>query len=439
MASEDYPLPEVAEALSPFIKPRDEVTNIRRGLQSYLQNQLKSEGSSLSSINLVNPQVSQLDSPPPGLSGVRKAYWKALQAHTEAQAKDDALKTELDQLKHSKTVSGDKTRTPSIAAANEGYISLLRQREKHRKLKVIERALLNISSVGSEASANNLEDVVKKKIGDLPSPPGTQPSFGRSPEVEAKVLELKKAVVSAKRRVEDQKSHTATHVTNGVSEVPTQAEILGLQKALQELTSWMETQLTVIANSEAEVQNNESSLFEHGTPAKSPVPVEEIESLYEHYLEARQRLIETVNESREDEEQEPTSLDIGSSSSKSVDASKAVTKSSGESILPYMSTLVSMKQQEQALMQSNAYIRRQLSVAEEETARLIRRLADESHLVQPGASSGKDWADAAKAAGAAADEFIKQRLVTGEEAADSAKQSLQGIRNLPKSLPDLAE
>ena len=326
MATEDCPLPEVAEALSPFIKPRDEVANIRRGLQSYVQSHLRTDGGSLSPINLAIPNASQFDPPPAGLPGVRKGYWKALQAHDTAQAKYDALKLQLGQLKRNKAGPSSKVDSQNPPLVDEGYITLLRQREKHRKLKVVDRALSEITSAGSDVSVSNLDDTVKKKIGELPSPPSTQPSFSQSPEVEAKVMELKKSVVSTKRRVEELRSRAVAHPTNGTSKMMPQGEVAGLQKALQELTSWMETQLTLIANAEAEVHSAERPAT-NGTPARSLVSIEDIEALYEQYLEARQRLIQNVNESSAaDSDQSTAGLDWEPSSSKSVNTSMILTE-----------------------------------------------------------------------------------------------------------------
>src|ERR1700761_6761094 len=104
MDIDDCPLPEVAEALRPFIRPREEVTNIRRGLQAHLQNQLRANGATVSSIDLASPGTVVLDTPSNSLSGVRKAYWRALKAHNAAQSKYDALRAEIDQLQRVKSI-----------------------------------------------------------------------------------------------------------------------------------------------------------------------------------------------------------------------------------------------------------------------------------------------------------------------------------------------
>lgn len=44
----------------------------------------------------------------------------------------------------------------------------------------------------------------------------------------------------------------------------------------------------------------------------------------------------------------------------------------------------------------------------------MRRLADESHLVHPGASRGRDWTAAAEEAGEGTREFVLERARVGE-------------------------
>lgn len=437
---EDCPLPEVREALGPYIKPRDEITAIRRGLQDRLQSQIRDVDTPLSSINLTSVPIRELDSSPAGLSGVRKAYWKALQAHTAAQAKYDALKTELDQLKHQNSESETVTSSSTADSVNETYVPLLRQRERHRRLKVLERALLDINSAGGNQSSSSVDDVVKSKLGHQPTPPTSQPSVTRSPEVEAKILELKKAVVSSRRNLDGSGSKVADQVTNGTNAVSPHAEIAGLQAALQELTAWMESQLTVIANAEAESQVEPSTPANNGSSRAEPPSTKEIESLYEDYLEARQRLLETASDSpRPSPDAEIIDLVGSGGGAKATDYAKGPQKSAAATLIPFIPTLVDLKEEEQALMQQSSHIRHQLSTAETDTQRLMHRMAEESHLVQPGASQGKDWAEAARNASTATESFVKDRLESGERASSSAKQALEGIRRLPGSLDPLLE
>lgn len=431
MEVEDFPLPEVVEVLRPYIKPRDEVAAIRRRLHGYLQAQIRTDGVPLTSTNLVEPPTAQLDSPPPTLSGVRKAYWKALKAHTEAQTRYDALETELDQMKNDQAKSSHSHSKPDSLSGSEGYVALLRRREKQRKLTVIERALSDVESSGGEVSSRAVDEVVRRKIGDLPVPPAIQPSLDRRTEVEAKTMELKKAIVATKRRIHEHKASHTSHTLDMKKDLPLQAEIAGFQKALQVLTGWMEEQLAIIANAEAETESvMDSARYEQDSMVETSA--EDFEQLYQEYLGARQRLIQSVNvppETRSPGVEESYIED--SSRLQNTEHTNISAKASAEIMLPFVPRLVHAKQQEQALVQQNAHFRRQLATAEADVERLIRRLADESHLVPPGAVHGNDWAAAASEAAAATEAFVRKRLHVGERSTASATEALNNMKDVP--------
>lgn len=447
MAIPACPLPEVASSLEPFIRPRQEATTIRQSLQSCLENQLPLEdGTPLSAINLTTPRDSKLEDPPPPLTGVRKAYWKALQANQAAQARYDALKADLDALKR----PGPSAADTSPASVNETYIPLLRQKERVRRLRVLERAYASLPTLPADA----LEDQIKTHVGPQPTPPSSHlPSSSSSdargaPDVEARKLALKKAILTAQRRVHDQGSRNAVSRASGPeeAELGSGARIAGLQRALQELTGWMEEMLGVIADAEAEAASAatngssqpatpgaEASGFSQG-PGKM-IELDEIETAYERYLYSRRRLIQTLasppSESGQDHEEPlfPPSASKGTH--------KAPSKSPAELLLPHIASLTSLRSAESALLAQKSHVRSQISAAEDETARLVHRLAGESHLVQPGASHGAEWAEAGREAAEETDKTVVERVTVGEDCSAKATEALDGIEQAPQALEAL--
>ena len=434
MGPADCPLPEVASALGSFIKPRDEVTTIRRNLQAYLRKQLPGdEETVLSTVNLTTPLDENLGDPPSALTGVRKAYWKALQANQVAQTKYDALKADLEALKR----PGDPASAPepSSTSISETYVPLLRQKEKLRRLKVLEHAHSSLPSLPSEP----LEDHLKSQLGPQTTPPSSHPptssSTQKTPEVEAKLLELKKAVLTAKRRVQDQEARNAVNKASlpPPEEMGSSAQIAGLQKALQELTVWMEEMLGVIADAEAEAAAGSvpptPGAAANGTPdrAEKKFDLDEIEAAYERYLHARRRLVQHVASPRLDDNDGATEPLFDTPLHSSSKSAKPTTKSPPELLLPYIPALFSLKTGESALLAQKSYIWRQLSASEAETARLVQRLAGESHLVQSGASRGKEWVEASREADAETESVVLERVRVGEEWSGKAKEAVAGI------------
>ncbi|RMY39793.1 hypothetical protein D0866_01715 [Hortaea werneckii] len=422
------PLPEVAEALGPFIKPRDEVSRIRQELQSYLQKQAGSADVPLSTANITASSERDVLSPGPALSGVRKAYLQALRAHSEAQNKHDTLRADLRRLSAGALDENKKTTTST--SVTENHLPLLRQRERQRKLQAIQRAFEGISSTGKAATNVHIDDLVRQKAGDLPAPPSVQQStYTEKPDVDSSVLELKKAIIATKRRV-DLLTTSDSRSNDGTSR-KTPFEVAGLQAALQELTVWMEDQLSVIGSAEGDSQAAPPTppTGEQATSGATSSSVEDIGALYEDYIDARERLITTINSPPST----TTTPDESRSMSRSPPNRDIERRASpAETLLPHIRRLASTKWNEQALLQQSAYLRRQISTAEGEDQRLILRLADESHIVQP----GKDWAEAGREASRATTEAASERLKVGEKATASARKALEEIEHVPKVFED---
>jgi hypothetical protein len=420
-----------SEALNPFIKTREEAAAIRRGLQQYLGNHLESNDTSLNLLNVPDIRQISSESPPSALSAVRGAYWRALKAQSVAQAKHDALQADIEQLKR-KQASFGVNADNSSGATGEEYLGLLRQRERHRKLTVIDRALSQMST-NTDRTSSSFDDVVKGHVGEIPAPPSTQPSISRDPEVEANVIELKKAVISTKRLINQ---HKISSATNEEQNVPPEVEVAGLQKALQELTMWMEDQLTTIAETEPEQQSSKDPV--QNGDKESHASVEDIEVLYGRYLETRQRLVRNVNHGTQTDaaaHDEEWLAEL--SNPRTTSSHLPPTKTPATVTVPFIPKLLAVKADEQSFFQQSAYLRRQLSDSESGRARLIERLADESHLVQPGASQGIDWANAV--ATDTTEESVLQRLEIGKTYTSSATETHDAIKWLPSSLQRLSD
>ncbi|CAK4033380.1 Hypothetical predicted protein [Lecanosticta acicola] len=425
----DCPFPEVAESLRPFIKTRQEVDEIRRAHHASL---------ALSSVELLQPDVGdRID--PSGLNGARKAYWRALLAHRAAQSRYDALKAELSQMVHNPPSSNGTIEDDSSFLA-ENYVPLMQQREKHRKLKVVESTYLKITASG-DAIGESLDKTIKRRIGELPAPPSTTSLSDREPgsSTEYDLTQLKRAILSAKQRLEDNRRRSKS--VNGIGGgSDSRSELRALQKTHNELTTWMETQLSLISevDSSSKEGSEDSKSLKSLSESSGAVShsTEDINSLYEQYLEARQRLLDTVATAPGIALDSANSRDHQRRASEALDAQQRA--SGSEILLPYLPDLISAKQREQSLLQQSAHSRRQIASAEAHTKAVLTRLADESHLVQPelsrGSPRGRDWAKAASEASSATITAASQRIKAGQASADAARDSLEKIKSMPSSM-----
>lgn len=443
---EGCPLPkEVAEALQPYIKTRQEVEHVRRGLQA-----------SFPVSTLDTARKSYFETPEPGgLTGVRKAYLQALQAHRVAQERYDALKTELEQLSRSEPTPGG-AQGNTTAFLTESYVPLIRQRERRRKLAIVEKTLAKITAAGGDTVVESFDKVAKREVGELPHPPSTSGYADRELESDYDLTRLKKAILSTKRELEEHEELSAQ--ANGIAEgdINPHADLKALQKTHSELTAWMENQLAMISDVDSTKDGSSStySAADNSAGEEAAFSLSDIENLYKQYLDSRQRLLRVVSHQERQNSSPSSSPDTARrrSTSPTTPTTTTTTLDSdpslpapSELILPYLSRLTSTKQTSQSLSQQTTHLRRQLTLAETQTQDILTRLADESHLVQPehhhhrrrggggggGAPQGQDWREAAEEAREATVNVVKKRVESGNAFAEQAVQTLESIHGLP--------
>lgn len=440
---EGCPLPkEVAEALQPYIKTRQEVEHVRRGLQASFP---------VSTLDTARKSYSETPEPG-GLTGVRKAYLQALQAHRVAQERYDALKTELEQLSRSEPTPGG-AQGNTTAFLTESYVPLIRQRERRRKLAIVEKTLAKITAAGGDTVVESFDKVAKREVGELPHPPSTSGYADRELESDYDLTRLKKAILSTKRELEEHEELSAQ--ANGIAEgdINPHADLKALQKTHSELTAWMENQLAMISDVDSTKDGSSStySAAENSAGEEAAFSLSDIENLYKQYLDSRQRLLRVVSHQERQDSSPSSSPDTARrrSTSPTTPTTTTTTLDSDHSlpapselILPYLSRLTSTKQTSQSLTQQTTHLRRQLTIAETQTQDILTRLADESHLVQPehhhhrrrgggGAPQGQDWREAAEEAREATVNIVKKRVESGNAFAEQAVQTLESIHGLP--------
>lgn len=440
---EGCPLPkEVAEALQPYIKTRQEVEHVRRGLQASFP---------VSTLDTARKSYSETPEPG-GLTGVRKAYLQALQAHRVAQERYDALKTELEQLSRSEPTPGG-AQGNTTAFLTESYVPLIRQRERRRKLAIVEKTLAKITAAGGDTVVESFDKVAKREVGELPHPPSTSGYADRELESDYDLTRLKKAILSTKRELEEHEELSAQ--ANGIAEgdINPHADLKALQKTHSELTAWMENQLAMISDVDSTKDGSSStySAAENSAGEEAAFSLSDIENLYKQYLDSRQRLLRVVSHQERQDSSPSSSPDTTRrrSTSPTTPTTTTTTLDSdpslpapSELILPYLSRLTSTKQTSQSLSQQTTHLRRQLTLAETQTQDILTRLADESHLVQPehhhhhrrrggGVPQGQDWREAAEEAREATVNIVKKRVESGNAFAEQAVQTLESIHGLP--------
>ncbi|KAK6437664.1 hypothetical protein LTR95_006144 [Oleoguttula sp. CCFEE 5521] len=428
------PISAVSKALEPYIQSRSEVLSIRQNLHSHLESHLHLENATpLCSANVSDPPLSRpLGEPPTSLTGVRKAYYRALVAHQAAQKRYDDLRSELQGLSAGITSHV----SPQPGSDSTGVLSLLRARDKRRRLLVLSQALDGIEDAGSPLGSVAIDDVVRKRAGEVPVPPAKSQhdvtNGHGGVDARQRLSALQRAVLSAKGTVE--RCQRSSPIGGGGDE--SGSELFALQQTRNELIGWIERQLGLIGEGQAESERVPATPSStNGNDGEVAVSIEEIEDLYEGYLEARTSLLQTL-------QSKPRGFDHGDGSNHTLQQSSHESNAEAAvmpavTLLPYVTPLLEMKDSEVALSQQQAFLRKELTTAEAATDRLLRRHADESHLVHPGPSRGKDWALAGAEASQQTRNSVDGRLNAGKAAAKLADAKLDALGSVRDDLEQL--
>lgn len=476
-----FPLPQVSEALAPYIKTRQEALRIRRILALYLTSHIRSaDGEVVSNIILSAPgSAVQVPKVPKELSGLRKDYLRALQANVKArnefkELSEHPLNAKSDDTRHlGPTHSrGVEDRAERLST----YLSLLQERRKYEKLSILQD-YLEILNKKDVATSDYLSiDRMEKEFPPMPEAPSVAlESVLSNSDTDLLIHRLERTVLRAKHALETEKSLIAklkeeTHIEETQAEATNTespstgsgsgSKVAALCRTRDELIKWMEEQLANSSqiNEDASPKNSDRKLEEVGGDMEQRKAA--VAARYELYLEARKGMIAAASEvvSNQGEGEGGNEDQIVDPQIESGGKHK---DQQASGILPYLTEyLIPSARAQKDLLQQESHIATSLSTQERLTVQLLDRLADESHLLpnyplltrQPrfkksvaalgskqlspplkesrSTYEARAWAFAADAARSATDEVVGERLEHGFTHVENAKGVLDELREL---------
>ncbi|KAF1986091.1 hypothetical protein K402DRAFT_404539 [Aulographum hederae CBS 113979] len=438
------PFPNVEAALSPYIHPRHQTLRIRQALTEFLSSQIIAADPPVSHLEIsCPPSTVEVKRFPPEASGLRKRYLEALQANATARARYDALKGDLESLRKESILAARNGKSGESAGKKEGedddvaeYVKLLRQRRLNAKLQVVQKSLGELVDAEANPTNVNLPEMLLERLGEAPEPPiSAGGGEGDDERVEELTFRLKKEVLVAKNAMERSVSlqNDARQLLGG-GEVSVEAQVHGMRAARDELISWVEGELAKISETGADTSIIES-------PVGSPVlageeeagPVKDhtarIKTMYDAYVSARAALLADVKRASAVPNIDPSSLESllnprtisGAKGGSQGQSTKADASFQVADLIPHLPTLLTFTSSSNTLLHQSKYLRAALAAAEDDTTKTVQRLAGESYLVAPGASSMAAWADAARESRAETGKAVGEMCESGEESIRGAK------------------
>lgn len=416
METVQCPLPEVHEALAPYIHTRQETARIR----AVINRNLTATQDELSALDLHKTDISLNDDTLTGCSGVRKAYSRALEAHRQAQAKLERLRKDIESLQQS-TVAVQQPRQQQDDAFRES-MAAIRARRRIEKLTIVEDAFHQLRR--ESESKPGLKEVMEAHATKSPSMPPAQATTDNF-SIDQSVQLLKRAVIQAEREV-GLRSKTETPIAVRPSMA---AQAHALSRTRDFLLAFVEEQLSKIPedafgseNGDLQLDGGEADAETHETNRQ------EILAYYDQYVDARQTLVSALSKSEDEAVVKVSVADPAAKNSTSVQSPEVSTISL--QTLPYIRHLLQEADKKEALLQQSNYMRKQIKTAENAIHLAVSRLADESLIVEPGVDKTRAWADAAAEGRRSDAELVTSRLKTGNEALKKANAVLFRLRGM---------
>lgn len=473
---QSFPLPQVAEALKPFIKTRQEVLHIRRVLSQYLASQIEGlHNGDLTLISLTTPgsQV-RVKRIPPELTGVRRDYLLALQAYIKAKEKYTCLAKQIENTSSLKSENDLLKSKNDKSVAVLTYLDLFEARQKHEKLRILRDYVDKLAKKNVAQPEYLTLESVNDEVGPAPEPiltPETNNSGSafHDANIRALTTRLEKALLRANCGLQRERTLFAEakekYQSTATGEPSSRARIHALTRTRDELVSWLEERLAKVNEAEDRPEAKAPS-----SPTDATTDVEErkaaIQNLYKDYLDIRKSLIVLASKPRTVHPLEKININ-GGEERQTPEPAQLEPTPQASSLLPYLTEhLLPAADAQTALFHAQTHISRAASHQAQATDHMLQKLADESHLlanhpipatyphsqntntepkllpyspfsVVPGTKQRADivekaraWAFAAEAARTAQNEVVEQRLRDGEEHAAAAKRTLVEMENL---------
>ena len=478
----EFPLPQVAQALQPFIKTRQEALRIRRILSLYLASTIEGlpDGNLHFCLPVSPSSEVRVKNIPSRITGLRRDYLLALQANSKARDEYKAISERISGSSNHSTIKKSSAVNHDASAAVSTYLELLEAERKHEKLNIVHDYIDELRK--KDVAKQDYFTLASVKGDTAPTPDrpftaGDDMSTASSEEsqVQALTIRLQKALLRAntaleteRRLLAETKSKYQDYVASeGPPEPNPMVKVQALTRTRDELISWIEDRLAKINDQDDEVADNPTS-----EPPDKHVDIEQqktnIQRLYNDYLDVRKKLIKLSRERRPIHPMPHPTIQR-SKASKPLENTQYQPKQEASRILPYITEhLIPAADAQRAMHQQKAHILNSLGTQHKSTANVLDKLADESHLLakypiqsdqpfqkyptpilggpnlspspfgtepqQDGQTDleakGQMWASAADAARTATNAAVREHLEHGEKHMHAAQTSLAELQTL---------
>ncbi|KFA64160.1 hypothetical protein S40285_00851 [Stachybotrys chlorohalonatus IBT 40285] len=371
--------PAMAESLQhqlePFIKPREQVNYIRRILALHLAT-ISPGGSVKHSWALADgaqPVSDAIES-----TGYHKEYIDAVTSHISAR-------TQFNNLSQScNSPASAQPQTPGPTAV-EDQISLLKLKDKHRRLVEVERHLNALLQQPASVPGFLSQEQLLQDVAPLPGVPGevlqslVVEQNNNQPALKERIRELERTVLRAKvlQRRQEQLLHAAKEMSRNRANKTTLPERLtALNATRNDLITWIEGELSKASLTE-DTRRESNSQMNKLVDYQSTVSqhVAQVKEKYEKYVQRRRTILNLLKQ------RQPPTLTQPKLSPKADDLGGRSHTPLEFLLTPYVEMLLSNSSDLKAMITQKSHLNQSLAKQSTSTSQAIRYLAEESQLL----------------------------------------------------------
>ena len=455
---------DIHTSLRPFLKNRQEATQIRRLITSHLSSHLISEDKTSIPQPISLCKGANVGSASSGPSSVWKECLRCIRANTKAREEYQKVKEEHQHAARENNVSSRDQDTPANSLAL--FLDGVKYRRKHERLRILQDYLDMLARQPAVAADHLDPQVVFRDFDTPPSvPSGISDIAGMHQDSQRAGLnklveQLEKSVLRAKlllkgeQRLLGKVSADVNSHLNSPNHSGSRSRALGT--ARNELIQWIELELAKAGDSP---DDPDKEYFPRSTETVEDngfeIQLSSIQRQYAQYTKVREAFVFAAEGSTD------ASVPISAeedSAAPGIKAEVGISMPMSHLLHPYLEELVSIANQHKSIIQQKSHLIISLAKQLKEAGQGLDRLADESHLrpayplrnsqqkaskislAVEGKTTGlgkldssheaRAWVHACEASSKATKEHVAEKLEDGGLALLEARQTLSDLQFL---------
>ncbi|KAI1466833.1 uncharacterized protein F4812DRAFT_432992 [Daldinia caldariorum] len=453
---------QTREVLNHRIRPRDEVTAVRRRLAHDLAQSLGAEELS-SPLSLVDSETTV--KPHEALQGIYREYVEAARRNIEIRSSFTALQEEHDAATASLPSPPEEDQQAQLLQLQ---IEVNALEQEHERLSIVDKYLEELNKQPAAAPDFLDPEVMFKGCTPLPELPKelmegfTQDQDAPSREIQALLARLQSAVLRNKLLAQQEKQNfEKLKAKNPIDpgRLPPEVQLEALNAVKDSLITWIETMLSKAGGEEDEASPESPRKPRQGDETfDRDAHMAEIQREYQKHVDLRKEIVASMAQLEQLNRRKPEKLEhrqqlqfdglIPNTISTKNTASEAFL------LTPYLEKLQAISREKKGFIQEKSHINASLAKQQQEFNQILEHLVQESHLLpkypakrseKPRQSFGsvtkgagkvnmtdqiEPWISAAHSAQIATLEAVFEKVEEGQVAAEDAMQALDEVRKL---------